>query len=379
MAFEVRLLGCVEALVDGRCLCLGGSKQRGVIAMLALHANRTLSGDQLIDGLWGNDPPASAAKNVQLYVSRLRKALAESRAEAEILTRGHGYELRLSPGAVDALRLEQLVEEAAREPAGAAATGAASAALELWQGAPLADVADEPFAPTEIRRLEELHLRSLELSFEAELAAGRHHAVVSRIDALIAEEPLRERLHAQRMLALYRAGRQSEALGAYREARETLIEQIGVEPGPELQDLQAAILAQDRNLDPPPPVIELPAQLEGGSPLLVGREHELDWLCRRWMQAREPRVACALVCAPAGIGTTRLVAELAVEVQRAGAAVLYVGGGEVTAAALATFAEVEAGHRPTLLVLDHADETPPSVLGTAAAPVSPSARTGRSS
>ena len=129
MAFELRLLGSVEALVDGHSLSLGGSKQRGVIAMLALHANRTLSGDQLIDGLWGDDPPASAAKNVQLYVSRLRKALAESGAEAEILTRGHGYELRLSAGAVDALRLEQLVEDAAREPAGAAATGAASAAL----------------------------------------------------------------------------------------------------------------------------------------------------------------------------------------------------------------------------------------------------------
>ena len=231
MAFELRLLGSVEALVDGHSLSLGGSKQRGVLAMLALHANRTLCGDQLIDGLWSDDPPASAAKNVQLYVSRLRKALAQSGAEAEILTRGHGYELRLSAGAVDALRLEQLVEDAAREPAGAAVTGAASAALALWQGAPLADVADEPFAPTEIRRLEELHLRSLELSFEAELAAGRHHAVVSRIEALIAEEPLRERLHAQRMLALYRAGRQSEALEAYREARETLIEQIGVEPG----------------------------------------------------------------------------------------------------------------------------------------------------
>ena len=117
MAFEVRLLGSVEALVDGHSLSLGGSKQRSVVAMLALHANTTLSGDELIDGLWGDDPPASAAKNVQLYVSRLRKALAESGAEAEILTRGHGYELRLPAGAVDALRFERLVEEAAREPA----------------------------------------------------------------------------------------------------------------------------------------------------------------------------------------------------------------------------------------------------------------------
>ena len=116
MAFEVRLLGSVEALVDGHSLSLGGSKQRSVIAMLALNANATLSGDQLIDGLWGDDPPASAAKNIQRYVSQLRKALGESRAEAEIITRGHGYELRLPAGAVDALRFEQLVEEAAGEP-----------------------------------------------------------------------------------------------------------------------------------------------------------------------------------------------------------------------------------------------------------------------
>ena len=147
MAFEVRLLGSVEALADGHSLSLGGSKQRSVVAMLALHANTTLSSDQLIDGLWGDDPPASAVKNVQLYVSRLRRALAEGHANAEILTRGRGYELRLRADAVDALRFERLVEEATREPPGAAAAnGAASAALELWHGAPLADVAGEPFA-----------------------------------------------------------------------------------------------------------------------------------------------------------------------------------------------------------------------------------------
>ena len=186
MAFEVRLLGSVEALVDGHSLSLGGSKQRGVVAMLALGANTTLTGDRLIDGLWGDEPPASAAKNVQLYISRLRRALAESHAEAEILTRGHGYELRLSAGAVDALRFEHLVEEAARAPTSAMPNGAAGAALELWRGAPLADVADEPFAPAEIRRLEELHLRALELWFDAELAAGRHDEMLAQLEALIA-------------------------------------------------------------------------------------------------------------------------------------------------------------------------------------------------
>ena len=167
--------------------------------------------------------------------------------------------------------------------------------------------------------------------------------MIARLEALIAEEPLRERLHAQRMLALYRDGRQSEALDAYREARETLIEQIGVEPGPELKRLQEQILAQDPSLDAPPPVVELPVQLEGGSPLLAGRERELHWLRRRWARAREGRVVCVMVWGPPGIGKTRLVAELAAEVQREGAAVLYAGGGEVAEAALATVAEAGSG------------------------------------
>jgi DNA-binding SARP family transcriptional activator len=367
MTLEVRLLGSVEALVDGRSLSLGGSKQRSVVAMLALSANATLSGERLIDGLWGEDPPSSAAKNLQHYVWRLRRALAESGAEAEILTRGRGYELRLPAGAVDALRFEHLVEEAAREPPSAGANGAASAALELWRGAPLADVASEPFAAPEIGRLEELRLRALELAIDAELAAGRHDEAITRLETLIAQEPLRERFRAQRMLALYRAGRQSEALDAYREARETLIEQIGVEPGPELRRLQEQILAQDPALEAPPTVAELPVQLEGGSPLLAGRERELGWLCRRWQQAREGRIVCVMVSGPAGIGKTRLVAELATEIRAEGAAILYAAGGELADAALATVAEAGSGHRPTLLVLDGADEAPPAVLEAAAA------------
>jgi WD40 repeat protein/DNA-binding SARP family transcriptional activator len=367
MAVEIRVLGRVDALVDGRALPLRGSKQRAVLAMLALRANHTVSADELIDGLWGEDPPASAAKNLQLYVSQLRKALDAGGAGASIVTRGRGYELRLPEDAVDATRFERLVAEAARQPASAAAAnGAASAALELWRGAPLADVASQPFAAPEIGRLEELHLRAMELAVDADLAAGRHDEVIAQLEELIAEEPLRERLHAQRMLALYRAGRQSDALDAYRRARETLVEQIGVEPGPELQRLHAAVLAQDPSLDAPPPIVELPVQLEGGSPLLAGRERELGWLRRRWEEARAGRVVCALVWGAAGIGKTRLVAELAAEVQGAGAAVLYAGGGQVSEAALATVAGAGQGHRPKLLVLDHADDAPPAVLEAAA-------------
>ena len=367
MAIEIRVLGRVDALGDGRALPLRGSKQRAVLAMLALRANRTVSADELIDGLWGDDPPASAAKNLQLYVSQLRKAFGADGAGGTIVTHGRGCELRVPEDAVDAIRFERLVEEAAQAQAGAAgANGAASAALELWRGAPLADVASEPFAAAEIGRLEELHLRAIELAIDAELAAGRHDEVIARLEELIAVEPLRERFHAQRMLALYRAGRQSDALDAYRRARETLIEQIGVEPGPELQRLQAAVLAQDPSLDAPPPIVELPVQLEGGSPLLAGRERELSWLRRRWEDARAGQVVCALLWGPSGIGKTRLVAELAGEAQAAGAAVLYAGGGEVIETALATVAQAGLGRRPTLLVLDYAGDAPPAILEAAA-------------
>ena len=166
MAVEIRVLGRVDALVDGRSLPLRRNKPRAVLAMLALRANRTVAADELIDGLWGDRPPTSAAKNLRFYVSELRKALASDGAGARIVSRGRGYELRVAEEAVDALRFENLVEEAARQPAGAGANGLAGAALELWRGAPLADVASEPFAAAEICRLEELHLRAIELRGE---------------------------------------------------------------------------------------------------------------------------------------------------------------------------------------------------------------------
>jgi DNA-binding SARP family transcriptional activator/WD40 repeat protein len=361
---EIRVLGSVDALVDGHALPLGGSKRRSVLAMLALRANTTVSSDELIDGLWGEHPPRTAGKNVQLYISGLRKAFADAHSEAEILTRGRGYELRLPQDAVDAARFERLVEEAARD--GGRANGAARVALELWRGAPLPDVADEPFAGPEIRRLEELHLRAIELTLDAELAAGRHGEVTGELEALVAAHPLRERFQAQRMLALYRAGRQSEALEAYRQARERLVDEIGVEPGPELQRLHAAILAQDPSLDLVAPIEELPLELEGGSPLLAGRERELRWLRRRWDEARSGRARLALLSGPRGIGKTRLAAELAGEAQRAGAGVLYAAGAGAPSTALDAVDSAADSERPTLLVLDDADDASPGVLEAAA-------------
>ena len=258
---EIRVLGPLEVSENGHPLALGGGKPRAVLAMLALRPGKTVSTDRLIDGLWGERPPVTAVKLVQLYVSQVRKALAASGNGGEIVTRGRGYELRLDAGAVDAARFERLI-----------ADGAAREALALWRGPALDDVADEPFAAAEIRRLEELRIAAVELAVEGDLGAGRHRQLVAELDELVAEHPLREKLHAQRMLALYRCGRQAEALEAYRRARATLVEEIGVEPGPELRRLHEAILRQDPSLElSVRDGDELPPELDTRTPL-VGRD-----------------------------------------------------------------------------------------------------------
>jgi ABC-type transport system substrate-binding protein/DNA-binding SARP family transcriptional activator len=242
---DLQLLGPVEATVQGRPIPLGATKQRALLAILALHANSTVSIDFLVDALWGEEPPATAPKMVQIYVSQLRRLFDGNRAE--IVTHGRGYELRLDADSVDSLRFERAVEAA-----GHGNGTLARDALALWRGDALANVAGEPFAPGEIRRLEELRLRATELAIEADLAAGRHREVLGELEALVTAHPLSERLHGQRMLALYRSGRQAEALEAYRHARQVLVEEIGVEPGPELRALHDAILRQDGEaLDPP--------------------------------------------------------------------------------------------------------------------------------
>jgi Bacterial transcriptional activator domain/AAA ATPase domain len=276
----------------------------------------------------------------------------------------------LPADAVDAARFERLVERARREAERGIADGSARGALELWRGAPLADVASEPFAGAEIRRLEELHLRAIELGIDAELAAGRHDDLLGRLEALLAEHPLHQRFHAQRMLALYRAGRQSEAVEGYRAAHRALVE-IGVEPGPELRRLQEQILARDPALDARPPPRELPRQLEGGSPLPAGRERELRWLRKRWAEAGAGRTRVALVFGPAGIGKTRLAAELAADVQREGATVLYAAGSGAPDAALETIRAAQQSELPTLVVLDDADDASPAVLEAAAVAAEP--------
>ena len=355
------ILGPLEVLDGGRTVPLGGVKQRALLGLLLLHPNETLSTDRLIDELWGERSPASAAKAVHARVSRLRKALAgeEGSGTADlVVTRERGYELRLDPERLDSNRFERLVA-AGRSELGAGRPERAASALEralsLWRGAPLADLAYEPFAQPEIARLEDLRVTALELLIEAKLALGRHAEVIGQLETLIAEHPYREGLRAQLMLAFYRCDRQADALQAYQNGRRALIEGLGIEPGERLRELERAILAQDPGLaGPAGETAELPPELGAGT-LLVGRDAELDWLREHWRRARGGAGRLVLVTGETGMGKTRLAAELAVEVQRDRGEVRYVAGGALPDAARAALEGARDARGPTLLVLDDVD------------------------
>ena len=241
---EFRVLGPLEAVAQGRVVALDAAKPRALLAILLLHANEPVPSDRLIEDLWAGRPPATGAKVLQTYVSQLRKALGND----VIVTRPGGYELRVEPDDLDRHRFDQLVTEA-RSAEPAAAAQSLREALALWRGPPLAEFAYEPWARGEIDRLEELHLGALQDRIDADLAVGRADDLVGELERLVAEHPLAERLRGQLMLALYRSGRQAEALDAYRAARATLVEQLGIEPGSALRRLERAILDQDPELD----------------------------------------------------------------------------------------------------------------------------------
>jgi YVTN family beta-propeller protein len=251
---KFRILGPLEVTDHGHEVPLAGSKQRAVLAILLLHANEVVSSDRLIDELWGDHPPPSAAKSLQVHVSRLRQSLDRgggSGPDSVILTRGGGYLIQLQPDELDRTRFESLLDEGTKVLADGGRERAAELlrdALALWRGPPLADFAYESFAQTEIARLEELRLSAVEQLIEAELALGHHAQVIGELESLVGRHPFRERLRAQLMLALYRSGRQAEALRAYQDARRALVDELGIEPGEELQELQRAILAQDPSL-----------------------------------------------------------------------------------------------------------------------------------
>ena len=246
---------------------MGGAKQRALLALLLLHANETVSRDRLIDELWGEVWTASAGHRLETHISRLRKTLE---LDGRLVSGRGGYVLEVDPMLIDTHVFERLLEEGRREAAAGRTADAARTlreALSLWRGGALADLAYEPFARSEIERLEELRVAAIEERVDLELALGGHREVVAELDAMVAKHPLRERLRGQLMLALYRSGRQAEALEAYQQFRRTLSEELGLEPGPAIRELELSILARDPALDLAPGARgpgALPAAASGG-------------------------------------------------------------------------------------------------------------------
>jgi DNA-binding SARP family transcriptional activator len=289
---EFRILGALEVISDGEVLELGGAKQRALLAVLLLHANGVVSQDRLIDALWEDDPPRAAQKSLHVHVSGLRKLLGRERVQ----TKAPGYLLRVEEGELDLDRFRRLREQ-----------GALTEALALWRGRPLPDFAYQRFAQVEIARLEDERLASVEEHIEQELAAGRHASLTAELEALIAENPLRERLRAQLMLALYRSGRQSEALETYQDARRLLVDELGIEPARPLRELEKAILQQEPSLDLVSE--ERPGEEDEQRGAFVGRDQELDELVGGLDDAFEGRGRLYLLVGEPGIGKSRLAEE----------------------------------------------------------------------
>lgn len=333
---DFRLLGPLEVSDGETILPLAGGRQRALLAVLLLHANRTVSVQRLIDDLWGDAVPDTAVKAVQIYVSRLRKVLP---AET-LLTRPPGYVIEVGEGELDLERFEQLLAEARRaqtEGRPGDASTLLGKALALWRGPALTEFS-EPFAPTEAARLEELRLSALEERIEADLAVGLHADLAGEVEALVARYPLRERLRGQLMVALYRSGRQADALATYHEGRRLLDEELGIEPSRALRDLERRILQQDPSLqlapmetpmDPPlrgttstaPPLVLEPVPVRP-----VGREVELARLRRLLADAWAGRRQLVLVSGEAGIGKTTLVESFLAETTATGDELLVMRG-----------------------------------------------------
>ena len=248
---EFRILGDLEVWRGGRRLDIGSPRQRELLALLLLHRNRVVATDRLIDLMWGSRPPRTAANTLHVLVSGIRRSLNGDGAESVLITRRPGYELRTEPGQVDLERFEALRDTglaAAARGDHEAASDSLRRALELWRGDPLPELWDVMDLAGELGRLRELRLAAVEARVDADLALGRHHEVVAELEAVVDAEPLRERPRAQLMLALYRSGRQARALEVYREGRRHLVDELGVEPGPALRELQMAILRQDTSV-----------------------------------------------------------------------------------------------------------------------------------
>jgi predicted ATPase/DNA-binding SARP family transcriptional activator len=300
---EIRLLGPFEVLAGGRPANVSGGKRQGLLALLALRRGRVVGVDSLIDALWGNDLPAAPRNAVQHHVARLRAALGQD----AIVASPDGY--ALTDATVDALRFEELLGEARsalRAGDAGAAADSVTFALDLWRGPALHGLTDTAWFSAEARRLESLRADALEEQFEAALALGDHREIVAALRAALEENPFRERLWGQLMLALYRCGRQPDALEAYGEARRVLSEQMALEPGPELRRLQEAILTHDPAIAPTPVAPRRRGNLPAPSTSFVGREQELAQVLEL---LREHRLVT--LTGPPGVGKSRLALEVA--------------------------------------------------------------------
>ncbi|HKY75780.1 MAG TPA: BTAD domain-containing putative transcriptional regulator [Acidimicrobiia bacterium] len=328
---EFRILGPLQVLRDGQAVEPGSPKQRALLLNLLVNHGRVVSRDRLIEDLWAGSPPSTGLGVLQNYVSQLRRALGPD----VVVTRGPGYALEASPDDVDSVRFERLVTEAGAALEGGDASGAIDLVrrgLGLWRGPALADVAGEPFAQAEIGRLDELRASATELELEAEISAGRHREVIGRFEALLAEHPLRERLWWLLMLALYRSGRQADALRAFQKARAHLRDELGIDPGADLRELETAVLRQDPALDrlltrtapapaaaPAAPAVGVRPPVRRPPTPLVGRVEEREALTRFLAAAREDeRGGLLLLVGEPGIGKTRLLEEARLLVESAG-------------------------------------------------------------
>jgi DNA-binding SARP family transcriptional activator/DNA-binding beta-propeller fold protein YncE len=303
---EFRILGPVEVVSDGRVVALGSLKQRALLALLLLHVNEVVSRERLTEDLWAERAPETAAASLHTYVSQLRKLLEARNGEPRVLlTRAPGYLLALDPDQLDLTRFERLAREGKHELAvndAQAAAGILAEALSLWRGPPLAEFGSTPFALAESLRLQELRVSALEDRIDADLVLARHQGLIAELEALAREHPFRERLHGQLMLALYRSGRQTEALDVYRQTRRRLVDELGIEPGPALQDLEQSILRHEPALavEAPPSVAE-PEQehADRATPSCEPASPRTRRLPRRW---RLVAAVAILVAITIGVG-----------------------------------------------------------------------------
>jgi DNA-binding SARP family transcriptional activator len=372
---QYRILGPLELLDgEGRDIVLGGGRERVVLGALLLNANRVVSTDRMIEALWGDRPPETAMNALQVHISKLRKLLGTTTGpDSPIRTQPPGYTLKVASGELDAERFERLTAASRPDEGLDAVSARLTEALGLWRGPVLEGLDADTFGRAEVTRLEELRITTLERRIEADLALGRHREITGELEALVRTHPLRESLRGQLMVAFYRSGRQADALAAYRRSREFLADELGIDPSPELQALELAVLNQSSDLDLPtqlpmagptespgvgtssPPIstggpttIPLPGRLAAHPSVgVVGREDELQIIADAYKRVAETGgCEVVLVAGEAGLGKTTLVAEAARRAFDHGARVLFGHCEEDLASPYQFFAE-SLGHLAT--------------------------------